>query len=260
MRLVNPREPRGANAASIENALCERLRECVRTVLGPAFRVELRGALALRRIPKTALRSDDVDDLRAETLLRLYELVAEGSGGPPPMSSLRCAVSAAVHHHFCREIRRQRVARRESLDTARVPPREVGYRGAGGDARPDPSRENGAPAAGPVVTTARAHVGSLLTGLAEDLLGRRAGGSARGADPSLLDALPGALRWLRQYEGDRAAADLTRDLAASAVREGMARPAAIVKALRASAQWEGRALCLARLAHSAVAAPADARA
>lgn len=216
-----------------------------------------------------AVRADDLEEIRAETLIRLCEIVAASPSAAgeamdasgefvPSVASLRRAVSMAVHRHFCREIRRRRAVRFHAIEDEGPIPANLDPEGDRDDepAELDPPRSvlTVGGHVKPFVMTARARATRALSSLSEALLQRRAGIAPSAAERRIL----GIVRWFRRYENDHDAANAARDLIESGCQDRVAGPHTLVEALRASAEWDCPALGLARLAHTAIVTPGAA--
>src|SRR5262245_57591729 len=142
------------------------LREGLRMLLGPDFRTELRGALSLRRVPARAVAADDVEEIRSESCSRYLDraFLARDSLDTAPL--VRRAISLAVYHRFCREVRRRRSARRFERLPEESPGTEIEIDGDGREVpplRPGSRRRLGRlPLRGPIVGRARESIALFL--------------------------------------------------------------------------------------------------
>jgi len=227
-----------------------------RLLLGARFRVELRGALCLRRLGDVAMRVDEVEELRAEAVARYLESRRRARCAGSPLAAARRAISLAVYHRCCRDWRRHRAGRVVPMGPwsawLRVP------ESAGGGERSEPAAVDGLVECDrPAVAPERHGVGRVFVGLADGVLAGR-GGCGRAKESRGLAKPPDAEgRWLRACDGDASSASAAVDLVASMAVDRTTPPREVVSALHDAARWPlGTTTALARLARATITEPA----
>lgn len=238
-------------------------RRIIDLLFSEEFKVELRFAKRLRRA-REPLHGVELDDLRAEALFRYVEgsraqggLFAHQESYLLGAPSLRGLASTAVYHLYCRERRRAR-----SLDQERLEPQAP----PGGDDVITPAtsvtnlraaiRNHELPRE--VVHAARAQATKALHGVSEDAIDGRAG-AARNHD--LAGRAPGLTRWMIQYERDRHAGALAREMVTRRFDGGSFDPATLLLAVCEGSRSLARPpASIARIAHTAVVNPRSASA
>ena len=268
---ADPPTPADTPPISLANAT-ERL--ALDWVLGAEFRSELRGALYLRRIPESAVRADDAEEMRADTLLRFLESDPADAETQHPRDRLRRAVSLAVYHHYCRDARRRRALRGGVLEVretdwplddpaAADPPEADSTADPNNPPRPpeDPSagarrRLAGWPLRGAIVASGRAAVRRLLASLSERQMWGRGGRASDARELARASQIAGVVRWIREFEGDRSGGGVAGCLAERSRASSLSEPDHLLRAIRESTRWNGaQPKDLARLAHAAVTNP-----
>ncbi|MFN0206345.1 MAG: hypothetical protein ACKVS6_08515 [Planctomycetota bacterium] len=261
----------------------------VERLLGPEFRVEIRGALAIRRIYNSNLHSDAMDDLRSEALVRYLEKRekmlanhnANNSAGNTTNQNadisntapeVRSLASVAVYHILCRDRRRTPARRVRSINAGDDAPSiyewpDFHWESSGANATDKPDAQFIDIAIGKrslrklvisddAVGAARCRVRCALSSAAETVVMGR-GGSEDEAEPLQSARVPGVVRWLNEFEGDRGMGSLAKGIVTdAAVVTKHAAPRQVVRAVRESARWQhAPANSFAKLALSAITNP-----
>lgn len=248
-------------------------------LLGPAFSRDLRGAVRLRRLTPFLLHPDDIDDLRATALeqylekihgRRKYQKSAENRYTTKNLG--RSLANAAVYQLICREYRR--VARLPKCHTG-----ELDEIASQPSEAPDLELYHEPPAKTTNTKTvktkktlskaerlhsldiprdsihaARVFVVKSISKVAQSNLTKRSGSSV--FVELARSETAGAAKWVREFEGDREAESLAKDVAADG---GIAVPPRdVVLLLRWSARGDDPPPdSLARLARTAITNPGD---